>query len=227
MRISIKNFKMLFTFLVASATILLTSCNKEGVDITDIESFSDGAIENLQGKAIGKSACLEFVFPVSIQFSDESTSEVDSYDALHETIVAWFTDNEVEKTKGNRPELLFPIQVLNQEGEIVDVESKEALKELKNECPKSGKCKGKKGKGFKCFSLVYPLTITIDGVDSTFEDKESMKTAIKSYKETAGDEAERPTLVYPVTVQYDDETQVEVASQEDLQALKEACQTEG
>ena len=41
---------------------------------------------------------------------------------------------------------------------------------------------------------------------------------------SAGDDFERPTLVFPITVEYEDGTQVEVANKDELIALKEACQ---
>ena len=226
MMVQIKNLRNFGFAFLAMLAFSFTSCNKEA-ELVDIESFTDSSIEKLQGGAIGKSACLEFIFPVSIQFVDESTAEITSYENLHETIVNWFTENEVDKSKVNRPQLIFPIQVLNQDGEIVDVESQEALKELRKECPRRGKCKGKNGRGFKCFSLVFPITVTIDGTDVTFANRMTLKAAVRAYKMEAGDEAERPTLVFPITVEYDDETQVTVNSKEELQALKEDCREEG
>ena len=224
--IQIKNLRNFGFAVLAMLAFSFTSCNKEA-DLIDVESLTDSSIERLQAGVVGKAACLEFIFPVSIQFVDESTAEITDYENLNETIVTWFTENDIEKSKANRPQLIFPIQVLNQEGEIVDVISEEALKELKKECPKQGKCKGKKGKGFKCFSLVFPVSITIDGVDTTFDDRTTLKAAVKAYKEVAGDDAERPTLVFPVTVEYDDETEVVVNSTEELQALKDDCKEEG
>jgi len=223
----LKNLRNLGLVLLAAFAISFTSCNKEDAILTEIEDFTDASIDGLQRGAIGKNHCLEFVFPISIQFIDESTAEVTGYENLHETVKAWFEANDVEKARENKPQLVFPIQVLNQEGEIVDVASQDALKELKGDCPRVGKGrKGKRGKGFKCFSLVFPISVTIDGSDQSFEDRASLKTAIRTYKQDAGDDFERPTLVYPITVEYDDESQVEVASKEELQALKEACKDE-
>lgn len=226
MNIRIKDLKNFGLGLLTIFAVSFTSCNKEA-ELVDIDNFTDSTVERLQGGAIGKSACLEFIFPISIQFVDETTAEITDYENLHETIVNWFEANDVEKSKENKPQLIFPIQVMNQDGEIVSVDNQEALRELKKECPRFGKCKGRKGKGFKCFSLVYPVTVTIDGVENTFEDRATLKAAIRAYKEEAGEEAERPTLVFPLTIEYDDETQVEVGSQEELQALKEDCKDEG
>ena len=214
-----------FLFLMAIA-MMLASCGKDEVDVIDIENFVDTTIEKMHHGAIGKNACLEFVFPVSIQFVDESTATADSYEALHDLVSTWFEENGVEKNRENRPQLLFPIQVLNEEGEVFDVASKEELRTLRGECPGSGKCKGKKGRGFKCFSLVYPVTLTIDGADTSFDDKQSLKAAVRAYREAAGDDAVKPTLVFPVTVQYDDESEATADSREDLAALKQACRDE-
>ena len=224
MKTQIKNLRALGLILLAALAISFTSCNKEDVELTDIESFTDGTLDDLHKGVVGKKHCLEFIFPISIEFIDESIAEVDSYMNLHETVKAWFEANDVEKNKENKPQLVFPIQVLNQEGEIIDVASVDDLKELRSECPRIGKCKkGKRGRGFKCFSLEFPVTITIDGTDQTFENQMALKAAVRAYKIESGDEFERPTLVFPVTVEYEDGTEVEVADQEELKALKEAC----
>ena len=214
-----------FLFLMA-ITMMLVSCGKEEADITDIENLANSTIEKMHQGAIGKNACLEFVFPVSIQFVDETTAAAESYETLHDLVSTWFEVNGVEKSRENKPQLLFPIQVLTEDGEVVEVATREALKELRSECPGSGKCNGKKGRGFKCFSLVYPVTLTIDGTDTTFDDKESLKAAVRAYKESAGDDVVKPTIVFPVTVVYDDESEAIADSQEDLAALKQACRDE-
>lgn len=214
-----------FLFLLSMAMMFI-SCDKEEAEITSIENLADSSIASLQQRAIGKNACLEFVFPIDIQFVDATTATADSYEALHEVVAAWFEENEVEKIRENKPQLIFPIDVLNEEGELVTVESSDELKALRSECPGSGKCNGKRGKGYKCFSLVFPVSLTIDGVVTEFEDRQGLKEAIKAYKASAGDEFEKPTLVFPVTVEYDDGTQTVAEDQEQLAALKEACREE-
>lgn len=213
-------------FLAALFAISLASCSTDESELVNVEALTDGSIERLQAGAFGKNHCLELIFPISITFTDETTATVADYEELYTTVAAWFEANEVENIKENKPELVFPIQVLTEDGEIVDVASSEELKELKSDCPKSGKCKGKRGKGFSCFELVFPITVSIGGEETLFEDKSTLKAAVRAYKETAGDEAEKPSLVFPVTVLYEDGTEAVAASQEELQALKEACQDE-
>ena len=217
--------KSTFLFLMCFA-MMLASCSSEEAEITSIENLADSSIESLQQRAIGKNACLEFVFPITIQFVDESTATADSYETLHTVVAAWFEENEVEKIRENKPQLIFPLEVLNEEGEVVTVASTDDLKLLRSECPGSGKCKGKRGKGFKCFSLVYPVSLTIDDVVTEFDDRDSLKEAVRAYKETAGEDAVKPTLVFPVTVEYYDGIQAVAESQEELAELKEACREE-
>lgn len=225
MKMQIRNLRIFGLMLLAALAITFTSCNQENFELTDVDNFTDSALDGLQRGVVGKKHCLEFIFPISIEFVDGTTAEVSDYENLHETVKAWFEENDVERSKENKPQLIFPLQVLNKEGEIIDVDSEEALAELRSECPRIGKCKkGKRGRGFKCFSLVYPVTITIDGEDQTFEDKMALKAAVRAYKQEAGEDFERPTLVFPVTIEYEDGTQVEIASQDDLIAAKEACQ---
>lgn len=218
--------KIAFLNLVLGLVIALSmsSCAKDDNELIDVQAFTDSSIESLQKGAIGKNHCLEFVFPITIEFIDETTAEVEDYEALNDSVKAWFEENDVERSRENKPQLVFPIQVLNEEGEIIDVATIEDLKTLKQSCVREGNGRnGQRGKGFSCFDLAYPITVTIGGVDTIFDDSTELKEAIKAYKEAEGRDAERPSLVYPVTVVYEDGTEVTVADQEELQALKEDC----
>lgn len=224
MKVEMRKIACLNFLLGLALVFTFTSCEKEEAELVDVQSFTDSSIEKLQNNAIGKRYCLEFVFPLSIQFVDDTNVEVESYEILNDAVMAWFEESGVERSKENKPQLVFPIQVLNEDGEIIDVATQEDLKALKSECSKEGKCsKGQRGKGFSCFELQYPVTITIDGVDSTFDDSSLLKEAVKAYKETAGADAERPSLVFPLTIVYEDGTEVEVLSQDELRTLKETC----
>ncbi len=224
-----RNLKTVAFALIAFCAVIFTSCEeKNALEVLDIQSFTDGAIADFQGDAVGKGRCLEFVFPLSVTFSDGTTAEASDYENLFETIKTWYETNDVKPSRENKPQLAFPIQVINEEAQIIDVDSREALRELRRECgsrfdkPRDkGKCKG--GRGHHCFKLVFPISLNIGGEVQTFEDRAAMKDAIRSYKETAGEDAERPTLVFPITVEDEEGNQVEVASKEALQALKESC----
>ena len=223
-----KTIKVNFLTLALSILFIafFSSCGKDA-SLIDVDSFTDDAMIEMRGGVIGKSGCYELIFPVTIEFDDETTAEVVDFEDMFATVTAWYTDNEVEPKRSNKPSLVFPVQIVNEDAEIIDVESKSELHDLKKECFKENrghKCKG--GKGHACFTLVFPLSVEIGGEVSTFEDKSSLREAIKAYKEDAGMGAERPELVFPITIEYEDGTQVEVADIDELKALKEACEDE-
>lgn len=235
-----KNLKFL-SILFSLLCIGLTSCGDElgtnelsDAELVSVENFVDSSIAGIQDRvAAGKYGCVEFVFPITVTFADNTTAIADDYEALHAAIKAWKESNmDEEDRESNRPNLVFPVQVINEEGEIVDITTQEELRAVFQECGgRNGKGrKGKRGhggKGYSCFSLVYPVTVDFaDGTSETFEDRETMKAAIRAFKEANGRGAERPTVAYPITVEYEDGTQTSVESREALKELKEACSQE-
>lgn len=212
--------KFLPFLLFAVLSIFLASCNSEDdTTVIEEENFTQSAMANLQSNSVGRNHCLEFVFPITIQFVDETTADVESYDDMKTTIDAWFADNDVEKTRENRPELVFPINVVNDEGEVIEVASQEELRALGRECRGGrGGCKGE-----ACFELVYPISVDFNGDVQAFDDKVVMRAAIKAYFRENGRDAERPTLVFPITVEYEDGTTAVANDKDELKALKEAC----
>ena len=233
-----KKLKFL-SFMLALLCIGLTSCGDDLVsselsadEIIRLENFADESIAAIQDKvAAGRFGCVEFVFPISVTFADNTTASADDYEALYAAVKAWKENNidEGAERGSNRPDLVYPVQVINEEGEIIDIATQDDLRAVFQECGgrfghgKSGK-RGHRGKGYSCFSIVYPITIDFaDGTSEVFDDKETLKTAIKAYKEANGRDAERPTVAYPLTVEYDDGTQATVDSIEALKELKQAC----
>ena len=240
-----KNLKIL-SFLLAVLCIGLTSCGDDLAQDTllSTENFVGDAFVDLQQSRGDRNPCVELVFPITISFSDNTTATVADQEELKTNVQTWKDNNtEVADTtggkrghrKGYRPDLVFPIQVINQDGETLDIASQDELKAAKATCgdengrKRGNGGKGKRGdKGEKCFSLVYPLTYNFaDGTAQTFEDAESKREALKTYKEENGRDAERPSLGFPVTAEYEDGTQITADSVEALQELKDTCTNEG
>jgi len=212
------NVSLVLAFFVGAT---LTSCNKEDLTTT-VENFTNESMEEMEreGKC-GRNGCFEFVFPLTIQFEDESTATAESAEEMRAAIKAW---KEANPDASERPSFAFPIEVVSQEGELISIASQEELRALASTCPKSGR--GKKGHrgGERCFDLVFPVTILFpDG--STFEaaDRAATKTELRAWKEANPDAEERPELQFPITVEMEDGSNVEVASKEDLKALKDEC----
>lgn len=235
-----KNLKLL-SFMFALICIGLTSCGDElssgltDSEIVEVENFVDESISSIQDRvAAGRAGCVEFVFPITVTFADSTMATAEDYETLYATIKAWKEANVSEggERRNNKPDLVFPVQVINEEGEIIDIATQEELRAVYQECRRSGNGnrgnRGHKGKGYSCFSIVYPVTVDFpDGTSEMFEDRTTLKSAVKAYKEANPDAEERPIVAYPLTVEYDDGTQATVESKDALKELKEACADEG
>jgi len=236
-----KNLKFL-SVVLALLCIGFTSCGDDLAEdaLIDTQNFSADKAEGLLSRTGNR--CLEFVFPITISFADNTTATVADQEELKAAVKTWKENNlDTDETEegnrgrrnGFRPDLVFPIQVTNEEGEIIDIASAEEFKAANAAC--GGGRKGQKGnrgqKGERentCFSVVYPITLSFpDGSSQTFEDEASKKDAIQTYKEANGRGAERPNTVYPLTVEYEDGTQTSVESKEAFKTLRQACSEEG
>ena len=148
-QIILKSVGMIILFLVA-----FTSCKKEESEVSNSINYTEMAVYELQSDcALGKMGCFELVFPVTIQFADNSTLTANSYDELKAGIKAW---REANGKDAVRPQFVFPISVINEAGETIVVENQDQLKELRAACP-DAKRHGPKGhfeRGLNCFDLV-------------------------------------------------------------------------
>ncbi len=220
-----------FGLLLLAISLVLVSCQEENVvaEENDVEVYTAAAVVALQDSAqCGRHGCFEFVFPLSISFPDGAVSEVASYDDLRASIRAW---KELNPDAEERPAFVYPIEVISQEGEITSIASSDELRALRAECGRGFRGFGKfghRGRRFEpCFSIVFPITVNFpDGSSESYDDKESLKAAVRAWKEANGRTGERPEVVFPLTVAYDDGSTATAESREELRALKETCQEE-
>lgn len=213
--------KISTVFVLAIFATLFTSCDKESV-LSDesVQNFVNESVEAVERSgSVGRAGCYEFVFPVSIAFPDGSTTAVEDYETLRATIKDWKENNPTAEEK---PSLAFPLEVVAEDGSVITVASKEALKELKQACRKSGR--KNHNKGDRCFEVVFPISITFpDGTTTAYEDRMTLKTAIRAWKAANPDAEEKPMLAFPVDLTLEDGTTVTVNDAEALQAQKESC----
>ena len=218
-----------FMGLAVLATIFaFSACTQEDnlTNSEDVSDFAEETVFNFQREGnCGKFGCYEFVFPITIAFPDETTLEVDSYETLKEELKAW---KEANPEATDRPELAFPLEVVDEDGEMISVASREELMELGRACIRDF-FKGKRGRpghgrGYRCFTLVFPLNLEFpDGSTAEVADRQELRQALREWKEENPDAEERPGLAYPVTVEMEDGTQTTVESKEALKELKESC----
>jgi len=222
-------FKSTFLLLLLTA-VGFTSCDvlqeQLNLDAETVQNFTEESVDVIERSAeAGQMVCFEFVFPVTINFPDESSAEVGSYEELREAISNWREAQGDEEIEG-RPELSFPLEVLNEAGEVISLAEKSELRMLRREC-RSDRPDGEHNCG-RCFSIVYPVTINFpDDTTAEAEDRRSFKQLVRAWKEANPDSEERPALAFPITVELEDETTMEINSAEELAALKESCRGEG
>lgn len=205
------------------------SCQQED-NVSDVDNFTLQSMLGLEDECgAGRHGCYELVFPVTIQFSDSTTTEVGSYEELKQAIREWYQANGGKPRPWHHPTLVLPIQVINDAGEVITVETREELRELRELCHASlggngGHGGGHHGDGGPCFTLVFPVTLQFaDSTQVTVNSKEEMRQAIHTWKENHPDQKARPEFVFPITVALRDGTEVIINSREELRALKEDC----
>jgi hypothetical protein len=181
---------MPLSFLAITITLgLLFACQKED-SVTSTDNFVNTSVEEIQSRSgAGVFGCYELVFPVNIQFADSTTATVNSYEELRQAIRNWYETNNTHPSHDTRPTLVYPYQVVNEAGEIITVESIDQLKELLALCrPGPG---GPGGHG--------------NGGGPGHGGHGNHGTGDACF-----------TIVFPITVQFPDSTQVTVATPEEF-----------
>lgn len=222
-----QNLLKVSAVLMIGMISVLISCNKEEVETPEfVENFTDQAVFEMQARGnCGKFGCFEFVFPIDIVFADASEAEVNSYEELRDAIMTW---KEANPEESQRPTFTFPIEVVSEDGDVISVANESELMELRRACRKTfferHHHRGHMARGTHCFSLVFPVTVSFpDGTSVPAEDHQALKNLLREWKDANRESSERPELVFPLKVQMEDETVVDVANKEALHDLKSSC----
>lgn len=233
----------LFAFLLIGLSFL-TSCNTDDTDSIfnsdEVENFIGGTFDDMSTKSrTGKNFCLELVFPITLEFSEGTQVSGDSFQDLCVNIRTLVSENEDLR---ERPTLVYPVEVITADGEVLTANSQEELTELAQQCETDEMAEGRAGRGFggklahkfkgkcgkyKCFSIVYPVSITFeDGTTAEVESRRDFKTTVRAWRADNPDATEKPSLVFPISVETEDGTVVEVANADELAELKASCRGE-
>jgi len=216
--------------MMALMTIaLFTSCEKD-TDLTssvvDIDNYVDSTMYDVQRDAnCGRFGCYELVFPITLDFPDGTSVEVDSYEELRETLYTW---KEANPEADDRPQLAFPIDLLTEDGEVVTAENREELGKLRRACRRdywrNHGPRGHRNRPMFCFKPVFPFSLAFpDGTTAEAADRREMKELLRTWKAANPDSEDRPALVFPIEVEYEDGTTATADSPEDIRALKAEC----
>jgi hypothetical protein len=186
----------------------LTSSVEVETDVTDAELF---VLENQL-----RARCIQVVFPVTIEFPDGTTADVNDGTEAKEAIKAYYEANG----KGERPQIQLPFAVESKDGEVITIESREEIKDLLKECARDRKY----GQVRDCFTLVYPVNVVLPNGDVVeVLNKEEMKALLKGWRIKNRGAQKRPRLQLPFMLQTEDGELIEIQSKEDMKAAIEDC----
>lgn len=212
-----------------SALFMFSSCEKDSdltASVVAVENYVDSTLFDMQREtSSGPFGCYELVFPVTVNLPDGTTAEVESHDELKETVRSW---REVNMDVRGRAMFAFPFEVLNEEGDMITIDSRQDLFDLRRQCGRSiFDRRGPRGHGERpmfCFKPVFPFSVAFpDGTTEEVADVEALRILRKEWrKENKGPE-NRLKLVFPLEVEFEDGTTTTVDSPEDVRELKESC----
>ncbi|MEM1328710.1 MAG: hypothetical protein AAGI23_22330 [Bacteroidota bacterium] len=215
--------KLLLLFAVAGTVF---ACNKDTVLETVEDDFLDDSIYEIESRGeMGRFGCFDWVFPISIRFADDSVVEVEDYEAWRTAMQEW---REANPEAEGRPQLKFPVEVTSEEGEVMSLADREALKELLKECRREycednqRECRRRYARRTgRCFEFVFPIDIAFADSTITVETPRQLKRVLRARR---GEERIRPRFVFPLDVKLKaDESIVIVEDAEALKALRQEC----
>jgi hypothetical protein len=222
-----KFIKPLGLIMAMFAGSFFIGCQQEE-SAADVENYVLQSMYEIEERSgTGMAGCYELVFPVTVQFPDSTTQEVLSYEELKQAIRDWYESNNQMPRPHNRPHLVFPYEVITEDGEVISISNFQELMDLRRACIAAvfgPNHHGHLGKDRHCFKPVFPFTLEFpDGDLVTVNNPQELQQAIRAWKQENPGSHERPEFVFPITVQLRDGTQVVVNSAAELAALKEEC----
>lgn len=241
-----KNWLKVSLFLLASTVAAFFACNKDTTSQT-ADDYLDQTLFSIQERGgMGKYGCYELIFPVTVNFPDSTTQEVNSYDELKDAIRNWFQANGGGTGTGGgnghhhgnhhnqvdslpHPTLAFPVSVLSPDGEIITVNNESELHDLKEACGGGTfghhDHHGHGQHGLACFEIQFPITIQFpDSTTAIAADQAALHTLLHDWKHNNPGVSGHPEIVFPIqVVMKDDSTVVTVNSKQELHDLKKGC----
>jgi len=195
--------------------LIALSCQQDGLDLNSKTKLRDG-----DEKVYDKLPCLELIYPVTIEFPDGSTTEVADGKEWHEALREWkenHPDSDLKRA------LQYPVEIKYKDGDIYTVNSKEEMARFKQGCRDDRPTDGDRDKRL-CFKIIFPVTIEFpDDSSEEVADRKEWHLVIKEWKENHPDSDARPSLQYPVDIEFRGGHVYTVTSDEDMAKAKKRC----
>ena len=164
--------------------------------------------------------CFDIVYPITIMLPNGSSYLIDSEeDSDLETIKSYYEENQ---GADERPSIIFPVNIIDHEGETKAINSEEEMEDAYRNCSGRDRDRDKR----ECFGLVFPVTyIMPDGSSYEIADDDDESWAeLKAWYDANPEAEERPELQYPVDIMYESEDRtVTISNEEEMLAAKEEC----
>lgn len=149
--------------------------------------------------------CVAIVYPVEVTLGGEAVTAADA-DELRAAVRAY----RLERRRGPRPALVYPVTVEYADGTTAEVGGREAWREVRATCRAARE---------DCFSFVFPLTVVnADGETREVDSAEALRVA-RSHAGRGG----RHRIERPFDVTTADGATVTIAAPGELRALWRAC----
>ncbi|MCB0559451.1 MAG: hypothetical protein KDD09_10940 [Phaeodactylibacter sp.] len=236
--------------LILAVAAFTVACDKEQTDsLTDNTAIDTRTVSNVEMVAMEVDGmehgprCFSLIFPVTVLYPNGDEATAGDAESLRGLFRTW---REQNPNAMDRPTLAYPYWVtMNDDGTEVEITGRDVLVSLLADCrandPGHGPGQGGPGHngpghdgpgfGFNspCFSLDYSASVTIylpGQGEQVVTSEEELRAAIQAWREAnPGPADERPALVMPYTVIFDDGSTLVIDEEADLETLREACQT--
>lgn len=217
--------------------LMITSCHHDPIEVNESE------IENFIGMIFDDEdefdddeeydeICFGFIYPLTVDFPDTDTQVFDDETSLWDALEDWYENSAVADSLD--PDIVFPVEVELDNGDILTLTNDEELVDLFYECYDSGYddydiCEY--DDDFftdlsDCYEIQFPIQFQVDTTIYTIEHIEDVDSVLYTIylSEDLSDYDIDIELIYPIRVvdlSTDEITVVE--SDEEIEALFYAC----
>lgn len=199
----------------------VTVIRERGVNVGEVSSaFFDTSGRELSSDRSERSRrrrrqardCFDFVFPISLTVPDGTSITLEDAGDWTE-VREWYQANP---EADERPQFNFPLDITFGDS-LITINDNMELRRAR------GACEVDRADG-RCFRLVFPITFVMaDDSEIVLESREDW-VLIREWYAANPDTEDRPDLVYPVQITFEDGSTVTVNSDEEMLRARETCE---
>lgn len=168
-----------------------------------------------RGGPIGE-RCFDLVFPVTLQYPDETTKKVATKEEYTAAIAAWVKANPRSK---DMPKIAFPYEIMLKDGTVLTIETIEELKDVLDDCRPNSRPEVN-----PCYSIVFPVTVKFpDSTTAKAGSAAEMAQLIQTWRTKNPNSEGRPSIVFPYSVTLADGSTVTINNMDDIRELNHSC----